>query len=146
MDPAPTTLDPPDRLSAALGWFLSELEAGRPPGRAELLARFPDLAPQLGAALDALDSLGCTPPAPPEPDGAEVLGDFRLVRELGRGGAGVVYEAVQLSLGRRVALKVLPAAAALDPRRRARFQAEAAAAASLQHGHIVPVYAVGCDQ
>ena len=71
------------------------------------------------------------------------LGDFRLVREVGRGGMGVVYEAVQVSLGRRVALKVLPNAAALDPRHLQRFQVEAQAAASLNHPHIVPVFATG---
>ena len=62
-----------------------------------------------------------------------VLGDFRILREIGRGGMGVVYEVEQLSLGRRVALKVLPFAAVLDPRRLQRFQNEAHAAASLKH-------------
>ena len=71
------------------------------------------------------------------------LGDFRLVREVSRGGMGVVYEAVQVSLGRRVALKVLPNAAALDPRHLQRFHVEAQAAASLNHPHIVPVFATG---
>ncbi|QEH35190.1 Serine/threonine-protein kinase PrkC [Aquisphaera giovannonii] len=71
------------------------------------------------------------------------LGDFRLVREVSRGGMGIVYEAVQESLGRRVALKVLPDAAALDPRSLRRFQLESQAAASLDHPHIVPVYATG---
>jgi hypothetical protein len=50
------------------------------------------------------------------------LGDFRIVREIGRGGMGVVYEAVQLSLGRRVALKILPFACGLDATKLQRFK------------------------
>ena len=76
----------------------------------------------------------------------EALGDFRIVREIGRGGMGIVYEAVQLSLGRPVALKVLPFAAALDAKQLRRFQNEAQAAAQLHHTNIVPVYAVGCER
>jgi serine/threonine protein kinase len=74
------------------------------------------------------------------------LGDFRLLREVGRGGMGIVYEAEQISLHRRVALKVLPFAAALDPRQLQRFQNEAQAAALLHHPNIVPVHAVGCER
>jgi serine/threonine protein kinase len=74
------------------------------------------------------------------------LGDFRIVREIGRGGMGVVYEAEQLSLRRRVALKVLPFAAVLDPRQLQRFQLEAQAAACLHHTGIVPVHAVGSER
>ena len=74
------------------------------------------------------------------------LGDFHLLREVGRGGMGVVYEAEQISLHRRVALKVLPFAAAIDPRRLQRFKTEALAAAQLQHEKIVPVHAVGCER
>jgi RNA polymerase sigma-70 factor (subfamily 1) len=73
------------------------------------------------------------------------LGEFRIVREVGRGGMGLVYEAVQVSLGRRVALKVLLNAAALDSRRVLRFQVEAQAGASLHHPHIVPVFATGSE-
>jgi serine/threonine protein kinase len=77
---------------------------------------------------------------------AHTLGDFRIHREIGRGGMGVVYEAEQLSLGRRVALKVLPFAAMLDPRHLQRFKNEALAAAHLAHPHIVDVYGVGCER
>ncbi len=62
-----------------------------------------------------------------------------------RGGMGVVYEAVQATLGRRVAVKVLPFAAAIDPRRLARFRVESQAAAMLHHPHIIPVYSVGSE-
>ena len=76
-------------------------------------------------------------------EGGRILGDFRILGEIGRGGMGIVYEAEQLSLGRRVALKVLPLATAMDPRALQRFQLEAQAVAWLQHPRIVPVYAVG---
>ncbi len=75
-----------------------------------------------------------------------VLGDYRIIGEVGRGGMGVVYEAEQISLGRRVALKVLPFAPALDARQLQRFQNEARAAAHLNHANVVPVYAVGCER
>jgi len=76
----------------------------------------------------------------------DVLGDFHLGREIGRGGIGVVYEAIQISLGRRVAVKVLPPTAMLDPRQLRRFEIEAQAAAALQHPNIVPVFAYGCER
>ncbi|MGI9465733.1 MAG: serine/threonine protein kinase [Rubripirellula sp.] len=71
------------------------------------------------------------------------LGEFDIIREVGRGGMGVVFEAVQQPLNRRVAVKVLPKAALWDARSIARFRREAATAARLHHSHIVPVYGVG---
>lgn len=82
------------------------------------------------------------PPPPPDPP-AEVLGDFRLLREIGRGGMGVVYEGEQLSLGRTVALKVLPAHVTLEPRAVKRFRREASTTARLRHPGIIEVHAVG---
>jgi WD40 repeat protein/serine/threonine protein kinase len=85
------------------------------------------------------------------PDGAvataaaapQRMGDFRILRVIGRGGMGVVYEAEQVSLGRHVALKVMPQALRLDATRKARFEREAKAAAKLHHTNIVPVFGVG---
>src|SRR5262249_45372704 len=86
------------------------------------------------------------PTSQPEITDTLPLGDYRILREIGRGGMGVVYEAEQLSLGRHVALKVLPWAAAMDPKQLQRFKNEAQAAAQLHHTNIVSVYAVGCER
>ncbi len=89
-----------------------------------------------------------SPGAPGRPEGGVLrrLGDFDIVREIGRGGMGVVYEAQQRSLHRRIALKVLPPGLGLTAQAVQRFQREAQAAAQLHHTHIVPVYAVGEEQ
>ncbi|MFO0953413.1 MAG: protein kinase [Isosphaeraceae bacterium] len=76
---------------------------------------------------------------------SRMLGEFRLIREVGHGGMGVVYEAEQVGLRRRVALKVLHLTTALDRRHHKRFLIEARAAAALRHRHIVPVHAVGSE-
>ncbi len=102
------------------------------------------------SALDDALPLGASSPSPlageGRGEGDRTLGDFRLVREIGRGGMGVVYEAEQISLGRTVALKVLPFAAMLDERQLTRFRNEARAAAALHHTNIVPVFSVGCER
>ncbi|NUQ66079.1 MAG: protein kinase [Pirellulales bacterium] len=111
------------------------------------------LLPTLEAMVElgrsrAADGSSCARPARPATAELEpgVLGDFRILRQIGRGGMGVVYEAEQISLRRRVALKILPFAAVLDPRQLQRFKNEAQAAAVLHHTNIVPVHAVGCDR
>ncbi|MCA9212650.1 MAG: protein kinase [Planctomycetales bacterium] len=76
----------------------------------------------------------------------KVIGDYRIVREIGRGGMGVVYEAVQTSLPRRIALKVLPLGALASETQRRRFENEARAAATLVHANIVPVFSIGCEE
>jgi WD40 repeat protein/serine/threonine protein kinase len=131
--------------------FTERLQRGERPDVEDYARRHPDLAEVLRQVLPALQALAASAPA--SADGVVVaepvpgvLGDYRIVREVGRGGMGVVYEAEQISLGRRVALKVLPFAATLDPRQLQRFQTEARAAAGLEHAHVVPVYGVGCER
>src|SRR5438445_25401 len=123
--------------------FTERLNRGEQPDVEDYARRHPELAGVLREVLPALQLIrlsGAEPPAAaaPEPPVTGYLGDFRILRELGRGGMGVVYEAEQLSLHRRVALKVLPFAATLDPKQLRRFQNEAQAAAGLHHTHIVP--------
>ncbi len=150
---------PAGDLEAVLADYLRAAEAGRAPDRMELLARHPDLAPELAAFFAGQDQFGRL--AAPLRDAVSAvqestieeklaeggrLGDFHIVREIGRGGMGIVYEAEQISLGRRVALKVLPFAATLDPKQMQRFKNEAQAAAGLHHTNIVPVFGVGCER
>jgi hypothetical protein len=141
------------RLVEAVRQYQAALDAGGQPSKREFISRYPDIAAELAECLDGLDFLhSAVPRLQPRDEPAEAvkldgtLGDFRIVREVGRGGMGVVYEAVQISLGRRVALKVLPLAATLDARQLHRFENEARAAAGLHHPHIVPVFAVGCER
>src|SRR5216683_678865 len=135
----------------------SDWPAGRQPAVEENAGRYPQLAAVLRLTLPALEvvrpSVSEDPPKRAEetagdvaPEAAGRLGDYRIIREIGRGGMGIVYEAEQISLGRRVALKVLPFAGALDARQLQRFKNEAQAAAHLQHQNIVPVYSVGCER
>jgi hypothetical protein len=144
------------RVANILDEYLASLQAGQAPTKEELLARYPDLADDLAPCLETLQFIrgaALAPTMAAEPgasstgdQAAATLGDFRLIRPIGHGGMGVVYEAEQISLGRRVALKVLPFAATMDPRQLQRFQNEARAVAQLHHTNIVPVHYVGCER
>jgi hypothetical protein len=135
--------------------FLERFRAGERPGVEEYAARHPELAEQIRELLPALVMVEQDLTIDPEPgrddaprtapDLPRRLGDFRILREIGRGGMGVVYEAEQLSLGRRVALKVLFGHAIGDRTARERFRREAKSAARLHHTNIVPVFEVGRD-
>jgi len=150
--------DDDPRLAAALHEYVTAIESGNPINRRDFVSQYPEIADELGRCLDGLAfvqaAAGEIPGAPPapkrrteiDPSMSQPIGDFQLVQEIGYGGMGTVYEAVQLSLGRRVAVKVLPMAAALDARHLERFHLEAQAAARLHHSNIVPVYAVGCER
>ena len=138
--------DPIDVLAEE---FADRLRRGVVADRRVLAAAHPDHADQLRDLLPAVAQMETLKrfrrTAGPEPDDVlpDRFGDFRIVRELGRGGMGVVFEAVQESLGRPVALKVLATHAQFDATRRERFVREAQAAARLHHTNIVPVFGVG---
>lgn len=148
------------RVVAAVKRYMSLLESGDAPSVEDYCLEYPALATHLAPCIAGLamvqhgfakaKSAWAASPletsANSDPAIPEALGDFRIVKELGRGGMGIVYEAVQLSLGRRVALKVLSFAGGLDAVRLQRFRNEAQAAAQLHHTHIVPVYAVGSER
>lgn len=143
----PTQIRPPDSSASAmigiLDQYLADLQAGKPTDRATLLAEHPDLAAQLDDCLDGIEFVHRTSLSP---DAApSQLGDFRIIREIGRGGMGFVYEAEQVSLKRRVALKVLRFGGVADGEAVLRFEREAETVAGLEHGNIVPVYAVGTE-
>ncbi len=138
-------VEPADRIILFVDLLGVELELRRDRGEgvsaAEYHRRFPQYAPHIDSVFhEAADEararpLGLRP--------GSVLGDFRIEREIGRGGMGVVYEAEQVPLGRRVAVKILtPIGQSLD-NPRARFVREARAAAGLHHTNIVPVLEVG---
>ncbi len=143
-------------LAELLDELTSKFNAGEPIDPADYERRLPEHADQIRKLIGALEAMGQLGRLPPVVDkaGGGVgyeqdrgrLGDFRIVREIGRGGMGVVYEAEQISLGRRVALKVLPFAAMLDDRQLERFKNEARAAASLKHPNIVGIHSVGCER
>ena len=136
--------------------FLERYRQGQRPSLKEYIDRHPSLADEIREVFPAMammekialadESLAGAPTgAAPgwKAPRLEQLGDFRILREVGRGGMGVVYEAEQVSLGRHVALKVLPPQTVRDPKQKRRFAREAKAAARLHHTNIVPVFGVG---
>jgi serine/threonine protein kinase/WD40 repeat protein len=134
--------------------FVEAFRQGKRPSVEDFAARYPEHADELREVLPALVLMekAKTPedaqPAQPaaaltSPLPLRQLGDYQILREVGRGGMGVVYEAQQLSLGRHVAIKVMTSHALLDARHLGRFQREARSAAKLHHTNIVPVFGVG---
>jgi len=142
-------------VEALLGQIAEEyterLNRGEEPSIEEYLNRYPDCAEQLKKMLAMVEELHRTKIGHdlPRDDSylKEPLGDFQLIRKIGQGGMGVVFLAEQISVHRRkVAVKLLPSASAMDSRMIERFKNEAHAAGCLQHENIVPVYSVGCER
>ena len=150
-----TGVDESERILAELvERYVARLHGGESLDPESFAAEHPDHARALLELLPAAATIarlrGPTPRAAALPSGFRIesdsIGDYQIVREVGRGGMGVVYEAVQATLGRKVALKVLPIYSANDPRQVERFRVEGQAAAALDHPHIVPVYEIGCER
>jgi WD40 repeat protein len=139
-----------DRLAEE---FAARYRRGERPSLEEYTDKYPHLAAEIREVFPAMMAIeqveeDLREPAEPAvavaaPPPLEVVGDYRILREVGRGGMGVVYEAEQISLGRRVALKILRAHATRDGKALERFKREARAAARLHHTNIVPVFEVG---
>ncbi len=140
-------VDRDERLGEAIEAYLEQADGGVPPDPETFAQGYPELGDDLLAALEGLALVKGLVGGPSGPghrleEGRRVAG-YRIVRELGRGGMGVVYEAVHVGLDRPVALKVLGSQAAPDSSGRRRFLNEARTAAGLHHTHIVPVFDVG---
>jgi WD40 repeat protein/serine/threonine protein kinase len=136
--------------------FLARYRRGERPPLVEYTDRYPQLADEICEVFPAMammENIAIDESAPdrgsdhsqavPVEPALQQLGDFRIIREAGRGGMGIVYEAEQVSLGRHVALKVLPRHMLVDGKQKRRFEREAKAAAKLHHTNIVPVFGVG---
>ncbi len=144
-----TDRDPLEELAAE---YVERHRRGETPSVSEYVARCPDLADEIRDLfptilfLEQLKTRDSSSPAGricPDIGRLERLGDFRIIREIGRGGMGIVYEAQQESLGRRVAIKVLPYQNLREAKHLARFRREARIAARLHHTNIVQVFGVG---
>jgi len=141
-----------DPLEVLAAEFIERQRSGQSPSIAEYAAQHPELAAQIEELFPAIAAMERLKVHNQQSSGARVslgaarlerLGDFRILGEIGRGGMGIVYEAFQESLGRHVAVKVLPRQSLLDPKQLQRFQREAQTAAKLHHTNIVPVFGVG---
>ncbi|MBX9627381.1 MAG: protein kinase [Gemmataceae bacterium] len=139
-----------DLLDRLVEEFNDRFRRGERPSVHEYCEKYPALADDLRDVLPAVaqvegakDARADDLPAPPPPPPVAQMGDFHILREVGHGGMGVVYEAEQVSLGRRVALKVLTQRLLRDAKQRRRFEREARAAAKLHHTNIVPVHGYG---
>lgn len=143
-----------DHLGSIADSFIQRYRRGERPSITEYAEQYPDLAEEIQDVLPTLVMLEEAKAVEPEVTPVATalaekmpsrLGDYQIRRVIGHGGMGVVYEAVQESLGRTVALKVLPTAAQLNPKTLQRFERESQAASRLHHSNIVPVYGVGHD-
>jgi len=133
--------------------FTAQLRRGESPSIETFANQHPQLAERIRTLFPLLEMMEreassagqpVEPLTSPSPPPFQRLGDFRIVREIGRGGMGIVYQAIQESLGRTVALKLLPQVP-LDSRMNQRFQQEARLAAMLHHTNIVPIYGIGAE-
>jgi serine/threonine protein kinase len=141
-----------DPLEVLASEFMERQRLGESPSVEEYAERYPELADDIRDLFPAIAATERLKARRDRTSGGRVslgavrlerLGDFRIVREIGRGGMGIVYEAEQESLGRRVAIKVLPRQALLDEKHLRRFRREARVAAGLHHTNIVEVFGVG---
>jgi serine/threonine protein kinase/tetratricopeptide (TPR) repeat protein len=130
-----------EHIAEVLATYVDRLCAGERLEREEIAAAHPDCAQELLRELETLERLG----VPGTAAVPEQVGSYRIVRQLGRGGMGVVYEAMDLTMDRHVALKVLPADLLANSKAVARFVKEARIAGKLRHPNIVHVYGMGID-
>ena len=144
-----------DLLDQLAEEFADRFRRGERPAVSEYTERYPELADDIRELFPAMVQVEQVDEGKVKREGEaearratktlQQIGDYRILGQIGRGGMGVVYEAEQISLGRRVALKVLPRHVAADRTMLERFRREARAAARLHHTNIVPVYEVGQD-